>query len=185
MAAPGKTPKTTIEFIPQEDWERTSFGKFLKWLLNIGRWIVIVTELIVIMAFLSRFKIDRDLTNLNERVKQRQAIINASSDFEKEFRSLQKRLLTIEGLQKNQIEADKILTLFTQVTPAGVQLSNFSFTEKIASLTASADSETTFAVFLKNLKEEPRLINLSIDKVFMSEEQFGRIVFNLKAEVKE
>ena len=77
MAAPtnNKAIKTTIEFIPQEDWEKTSFGKFLKWLLNVGRWIVIVTELIVIIAFVSRFKLDRDLTNLNEKVKQKQAII--------------------------------------------------------------------------------------------------------------
>jgi hypothetical protein len=185
MAAPQKTPRTTIEFVPQEEWEKTSFGKFLKWLLNVGRWIVIVTELIVIMAFLSRFKLDRDLTNLNETVKQRQAIISASADFEKEFRFLQKRLTTIEDLQKNQVEADKILDLFTQVTPVGIQLSNFSFKDKIASLTASADSETTFAVFLKNLKQEPRLVNLSIDKVSISEEQFGQVAFNLRAEVKE
>jgi len=185
MAAPQKTPRTTIEFIPQEEWEKTSFGKFLKWLLQIGRWIVIITELIVIMAFLSRFKLDRDLTNLNETIKQKQAIIAASSDFEKSFRFLQKRLTTIEGLQKNQIEADKILDLFTQVTPAGIKLSNFSFMKKQASLTASADSEMTFAVFLRNLKQEPRLTNLSIDKIFVSEEQFGQVVFNLKAEVKE
>jgi Tfp pilus assembly protein PilN len=185
MAAPQKTPKTTIEFIPQEEWEKTSFGKLLKWLLNVGRWIVIITELIVILAFLSRFKLDRDLTNLNETVRQRQAIISASADFEKEFRFLQKRLATIEDLQKNQVEADKILDLFTQITPAGIQLSNFNFKEKIATLTASADSETTFAVFLKNLKQEPRLANLSIDKVLISEGQFGKVAFNLKAEVKE
>ncbi len=185
MPAAKKAPKTTIEFIPQEEWERTSFGKFLKWLLNVGRWIVIITELIVIMAFLSRFKLDRDLTNLNEAVKQKQAIVNASSDFEKDFRFLQKRLSTIEGLEKNQLEADKILEIFSQVTPAGIQLSNFNLNGEKISLTAAADSETTFAVFLQNLKKEPRLTNLSLDKVIVSEEQFGRAVFSLTAELKE
>jgi len=185
MAALKKMPKTTIEFVPQEEWEKTSFGKFLKWLLHVGRWIVIVTELIVIIAFLSRFKLDRDLTDLNESVKQKQAIIQASSDFEKEFRFLQKRLTTIEGLKKNQIESDKILDIFTQVTPAGIQLANLSLMEKKISLTASADSEITFAVFLKNLKKEPRLTKLAIDKISVSEEQFGQVVFNLKADLKE
>jgi len=185
MPATKKPPKTTIEFIPQEEWERTSFGKFLKWLLNIGRWIVIVTEMIVIIAFLSRFKLDRDLTNLNETVKQKQAIVKASADFEKDFRFLQKRLSTIEGLGKNQLEADKILEIFSGVTPAGIQLSNFSLRGEKINLTAAADSETTFAVFLQNLKQESKLASLALDKVIVSEEQFGQIVFTLTAELKE
>lgn len=187
MAAPtNKAIKTTIEFIPQEDWEKTSFGKFLKWLLNVGRWIVIVTELIVIVAFVSRFKLDRDLTNLNEKVKQKQAIINSSAAFEKDFRFLQKRLSTIEGLGKSQIESDKILAIFSQITPAGIQLSNFAIDDKRKiTLTANADSENTFAFFLKNLKAEKQLKNLALDKISISEEQFGKIVFNIKAELKE
>lgn len=185
MAAPAKTIKTTIEFIPQEDWEKTSFGKFLKWLLNIGRWIVIVTELIVIIAFLSRFKLDRDLTNLNETIKQKQAIIIASASFEKEFRFLQKKLTVIEGLEKLQIKSDQVLSIFSQITPAGIQLSNFMIDdERKISLKASADSESTFAFFLKKLKAEPKLKNLTIDKISISEEQFGKIVFNIKTELK-
>ena len=186
MAAPTKATKTTIEFVPQESWEKTNFGKFLKWLLNVGRWIVIITELIVIMAFISRFKLDRDLTNLNEKIKQKQAIINSSKDFEKDFRFLQKKLLTIEGLNKLQINSDKILAIFSQITPAGIQLSGFNINEKKEiGLIASADSEVTFAFFLKNLKGEPQLKNLALDKISISEEQFGKIVFNIKAELKE
>ena len=61
MAAP---KKHEIELLPKEEWEKTSFGKFIKWTLNVGRYIVIATELIVILAFVSRFKLDRDLTDL-------------------------------------------------------------------------------------------------------------------------
>ncbi|MBM3205588.1 PilN domain-containing protein [Candidatus Shapirobacteria bacterium] len=185
MAAPTTAIKTTIEFIPQEEWEKTSFGHFLKWLLGVGRWIVIVTELVVIIAFLSRFKLDRDLTDLHESVKQKQTIIIASSDFEKEWRFLQKRLTTIDGLKKSQLQADQILTIFSQVTPAGIQLSNFAVVDKKISFTASADSETTFAVFLKNLKGLDQITNLAIDKVSISEEQFGKVIFSLKADLKD
>jgi hypothetical protein len=184
MAAPPKAPTTTIEFIPQEDWERTSFGKFLKWLLNIGRWIVIVTEFIVILAFLSRFKLDHDLTNLNEQVRQKQAIINSSSTLEKEFRFLQKRLTTIESLQKSQIEAQQVLDTFTELTPVGIQLSGFSYTSQKISLTASANSETAFADFLKNLKNSPKFKSVDISKVSANEEKGGEIIFNIKTELK-
>ena len=185
MAAQKGLPKTTIEFIPQEDWEKTNFGKFLKWLLNVGRWIVIVTELIVILAFLSRFKLDRDLTNLNETVKQKQAVVIASSEFEKEFRFLQKRLSTIEGLKKSQIEAGQILDVFAQLTPRGVQLSNFSLADKKVSLTATADSEFTLAAFLNSLKQSPKIEKLAISKISTDAEHGLRINFNLKTELKE
>ena len=184
MAATKKTSTPTIEFIPQEEWEKTSFGKFLKWLLSVGRWIVIITELIVILAFLSRFKLDRDLTNLNESIKQKQAIINSSANLEKEFRFLQKRLTTIEGFQKSQNEARQVLDIFTELTPVGVQLSNFSYTDKKIALTASANSELALATFLKNLKESPKLRSLTIAKVSTNEEQGGTITFNLKTEFK-
>ena len=83
------------------------------------------------------------------------------------------------------MEADKILELFSQLTPAGIQLSNFSLIGEKISLTANADSEITFAVFLRNLKQEPKLTGLTLNKVMVDEEQFGRTVFNLTANLKE
>ena len=184
MAVQIKTPKTKIEFIPQEDWERTSFGKFLKWLLNIGRWIIIVTELIVIIAFISRFKLDRDLTNLNEEIKQKQAIVTSYSDFEEEFLFLQKRLSTIEGLRKTQIEANKVIDVFAQLTPVGVKISNLTLAAKEISLIATANSEFSFATFLKNLKNSSQIKDVSISNVNISEEFGLGISFNVKAKIK-
>ncbi len=92
--------KSTIELLPQENWEKGTFGRLLKWALTVGRYIVIITELIVILAFLSRFKFDRDLTDLNEKVKQQQAIVQSSAQFEQKFRFLQKQLLYIYILIK-------------------------------------------------------------------------------------
>jgi len=177
--------KTTVEFIPQEEWEKTSFGKFLKWVLTVGRYIVIITELIVILAFLSRFKLDRDLTDFNEKVKQQQAIINASAQFEKEFRFLQKRLSTIEGLRKTQLETDQILTELGDITPVDVYLDNFTVAEKQVSLSAKALSEAGLATFLNNLKASPKFTKLIISNVSSEMEKGVGISFELKSELKE
>ncbi len=184
MAAQKKLSETKIEFIPQEEWEKTSVGKFLKWLLQVGRWIVIITELIVIIAFISRFKLDRDLTDLNEEIKQKQAIVSSSADFEEEFLFLQKRLSTTERLRKNQIEVNKIMDIFTQLTPVGVRLSNFSLAGEEINLTATANSEFSFASFLKNLKNSPQFDNVSVFNVNIGEEYISGINFSIKAELK-
>lgn len=176
-------PKSTIEFLPQEDWEKGNLGKILKWALNAGRHIVIFTELIVIMAFLSRFKFDHDLTDLGEKIKQQQAIINASSQFEKDFRSLTERLDTVDNLKKNQIEANKILADLAGLMPGDVLLRDFKFGDKEFTLTATALSETGFGVFVRNLKRAPFYKNLVLSQVASGTKGESGINFQIKGEI--
>lgn len=158
-------PKTSIEFLSQEEWEKSTLGKVLKWALTIGRHIVILTELVVIVAFLSRFKLDRDLSDLGEKIKQEQAIITASADFETDFRFLQKRLAKIEDLRKNQLESAEILNELASNLPLDVVLSDFNAYGNQVSLTATSLSEIGLANFLRNLKASPRFKNLSLSQV--------------------
>ena len=78
--------KRQINLLPQEEFAASTLGRVLNWLLTTFRYIVIVTEIVVMTAFLSRFWLDAKSTDLNELIKQKQAVIAASADFEKEFR---------------------------------------------------------------------------------------------------
>lgn len=176
--------KASIEFVPQEDWEKTSFGKLLKWVLTVGRWIVIVTELVVVLAFLSRFKFDRDLTDLNERVKQQQAIITASAQFEEEFRLLQKRLLTISELKRTLSEPELIITELSDLIPPDVLLDELSVSKNQINLTAVALSENGLAGFLNNLKNSPRFEKLIITGASSGLKEGVGISFEIRGDIK-
>lgn len=182
MTAP---KKRDIELLPREDWEKTSFGKLLKWVLTVGRYILIATELIVILAFLSRFKLDRDLTNLHEEIKEKQAKIEASSDFEEEFRFLQKRLASIEGLEKKQVVTAGVLEELSALIPLDVSLTDLSVSDKEVSLTATALSEQGLASFLNNLKSSDKFENLVLTQVVSGTEKGVGIQFDLTSEFRE
>ena len=171
---------TTIDFLPKEDWEKGALGKFLKWALSVGRHIVIFTELIVILAFLSRFKFDRDLTDLSEEIKQKQAIVTASADFETGFRFLSKRLETIAGFRQNQLEANQVLAGLSAITPLDVFLSDFSVEGKEFNLTATAITEAGLGTFIKNLKESPNFEKLAVMQVVSGGAREIGIKFQLK-----
>lgn len=87
------SPKFTtpeINLMPaDDDLESRPGGKFLKWALSWGKKIVVLTELIVVLAFLSRFWLDSEVANQSEDIGRRKTIISASADFEKEFRATQ------------------------------------------------------------------------------------------------
>lgn len=174
--------KNSIELLPQEEWERGVVGKFLKWTLTIGRHIVIFTELVVILAFLSRFKFDRELTDLSEAVKQKQAIIESSLQFEDKFRFLQKKLGMIENLRKNQIVTDVLLDELSSLIPVDVTLSDLNINGKQISFSATALSEAGLATFLKNLKASPKFEKLALTQVSMGLQKEAGIKFQLKTE---
>jgi hypothetical protein len=60
-----------VNLLPQDPFFETVFGRFLKWALSIGRYIVIFTELIVILSFASRFTLDRMVTDLTHPQSKR------------------------------------------------------------------------------------------------------------------
>jgi len=177
-------PKREIELLPREEWEKTAFGKLLKWTLTVGRYIVIVTELIVILAFLSRFKLDRDLTDLYEEIKRKQAIIEATSDFEEEFRFLQKRLATIEELEKKQLATEGIVEELSFLIPLDVSLTELAIKEKEVSLTATALSEQGLASFLNNLKASTKFERVVLSDVSLGTKKGVGIQFSLKSKFK-
>ena len=177
--------KSTIEFLPQEDWEKGSLGKILKWALTVGRYIVIFTELIVMLAFLSRFKFDRDLTDLNEEIEQKQAVVQSSAQFEEKFRLLQKQLLSIETLEKNRLQTNKVLTELASLTPIDVYLSNLNITEKEISLTATALSEGGLATFLNSLKKSTLFEKITLSQVSLGSQKTIGINFQLKSELAQ
>jgi hypothetical protein len=50
--------KKTINFLPEDELEKSPIGRFLKWALKAGRYIIVLTELIVVVVFISRFRLD-------------------------------------------------------------------------------------------------------------------------------
>lgn len=172
--------KSGIELLPQEEWEKTSFGKILKWILGVGRWIVIGTELIVVLVFLSRFKLDRDLTDLYGQIKQKQVVIDAASGFEDQFRFLQKRLATAKGLDKQQFAAAKAMEEIANLTPLDVSLADITITNESVSLNALSLSEQGLAGFIRNLQASPQFDNLIVSNVSSGTDKGVGIQFELK-----
>lgn len=172
--------KKEISLLPAEEAMR--LARFLKWALSFGRWIVIVTELIVILCFLSRFKLDRDLTDLSEKIKQQQVIIASFGDLEKNFRNLQKRLATIDKLEKEQLLASILLDKLSKTVSLDVSLSELTIQENEIEISGLALSEAGFGSFIKALSAS-RFEKINLENV--SRQETGGIEFQLRAEIGE
>lgn len=181
MAKTGN-PKGTINLLPQEEFEKSPIGKFFKWALNAGRYIVIFTELIVIISFLSRFKLDSDLTRLNKDISEKQAVIASFGDLEKNVRSLQTKLKIIKSKQEAGIKITQALDECSSITPPDVALSDLSIKESSISLKGIALSHQGLAAFIEGFKQSKLFDEIDL-KSILSKGEGLEIQFEITAKL--
>ena len=107
MSAQNK--KVNINLLIKDDLSKSFYGQLLSWVLTYGRYIIIITQIIVLSVFFLRFKLDRENTDLEESVSQKRAIIESITDLEKDIRVIQGKLSNVGQITTNQDFPSKIL----------------------------------------------------------------------------
>lgn len=155
-----------INLLPGEELTKSGpLGKFLIWILSYGRYIIIGTEIIVLTVFLSRFRLDRELTDLHESIAQKQAVIMAASDTEQKIRTIQENLRLIKELGKGRDFPPKIFSVFESLTPNDITLSDLYLDAGKISFTATALSNTSFSDFLNNLSASGSFSDINVENI--------------------
>lgn len=143
MAAPKK-----ISLLPLEGFAYTTLGRIVTWALGAGRVIVVVTELIVILAFLSRFWLDRQLTDLNEKIEGQVALLKTYKDFEQSFTQMQSRVASFAKLTKSAPEMEEDAKKVLAIIPRTIALSQITVDKNTLQISGFASFEAAVESFL-------------------------------------
>lgn len=147
MAARG----SGINLLVPSEFGQSFWGKFLKWAVTSGRYVVIITEMIVVIAFLSRFKLDTDLNRLNSAIADKKVVLDSLVGKETEFKSVQKKVSWANQILNRKIVAGDVLQSIVERTPEGVRFIGLKFDEQSVNITASAVDERIMGLFLGQL----------------------------------
>lgn len=156
-------PAPSINLITEDSFSHSLLGKFFLWSLSVGRYIVVFTELIVILSFLSRFKLDRDLTDLNEDIARQKAIITSYGDLEDRIRFHQDRLALIKTNQ-SQLKPDQVIVILIKTTPSDIVYDQINFSNSQLELSGTSATPAGVAQLMNNLVHHPQ-----VDQVDLSE----------------
>ena len=181
MTAPKK--EKLINLLPKEEFAESTLGRALTWALSTFRIIVIVTELIVVCAFLSRFWLDAKITDLNDQIKQKSSIISSFSPLEKKFRQVQIKLSVFSTLTSNgQLVSKTIKTVYSYLPP-DVFLNSFSYKDRGSNINATTLSEQSISQLIANLDSLGLFSKISLDQV-NSQKNKASLNFNLTVTLK-
>lgn len=168
-----------INLLPQEEFEASTIGRILKWAMGTFRIIVIVTEMIVMGAFLSRFWLDAQNSDLNDAIRVKNAQISAQSEFETEFRGLQSKLRIVKGLSNNPKTSDKIDLIVSKMS-SDITLTSMAFEDNSMIIKGVGNSEIGIEQFIANLKGEKSFKSVDLASLNLSENNPALSIFTVK-----
>lgn len=172
-----------INLVPQDEFEKSTIGKILRWALTAGKSIVIVTEFVVILAFLSRFKLDRDLNDLNEVINQKVQVVESYAETEKQMRSLQKRALVAREVQASTIGFGDWWRRLSGITPSDTTYDSVDINAERLTLKGLSSSGTSFTQLIEGIKKTEDVEEININKIAFDQSQ-GGVSFEIAAKLK-
>lgn len=157
--------EVSINLIGEEEMEHTPIGRIVTWAVTYGRYIMIGTEIVVLLAFISRFSLDRKLTDLNDEISQKQAIIEANADFEQQFRTVQNQLINIRKLVDAPTPMIDALNTLQTLLPVDVHFDSLDIASDKLSADAIAGTSGGFSTLIANLQSAKIFTNIDIGDI--------------------
>lgn len=173
--------KTSINLLVKVEPESDIGNQFLSWALTYGRYIIIVVQIFVLSVFFLRFKLDRDHTDLQEAVSQKQALVQSVSDLENEIRRIQKKLTDIRSITTDSDITLKLLRYLEDNTPVDTIYSTLSYSNSSIRFIASAKNLKNFNFLLRKIQENNNFSDVLLEDLVRKAD--GRVEFRIQAKI--
>jgi len=157
--------KQLINLLPREGFDTTFQGRALAWALSSFRIIVIVTELVVMTAFLSRFFLDAQNSDLSEEIQQKQSLISANQSFEKEFKAVQNKLDLYKTVTSSKINSADVIEAVVNSLPGDVYLDSIVIAGNNISVIGVSSNTQSVQQFIVNLESKDPVSSVNLGSV--------------------
>ncbi len=167
-----------INLLPLEEFNASTTGRVLRWATGTFRIIVIVTEMVVMAAFLSRFWLDAQNSTLNNAIKTKSAQISAQANLEKQFRGIQSKLSVFSKVSQGH-NTSALIEKITSSVPESITLSRISVTRGEIEVRGASFSDFDISRFIISLQGAP-FKSAELGQVNSSERNPGETDFVVK-----
>ncbi len=168
-AAP-KSPDLNIDLLPKSTPSGAS-GEAVHWALTIGRYLVILTEIVALGAFLVAIWLSKEKNDLKTTIKQQQTEITQyqtcdAQDLDKfcedRFRKVQTQIDQVVSLKNTQVENNKVFSELLTLLPVGIKLESLTLDKNQIAFTGTLPSETELQTLIKSINDSTKITGLDI-----------------------
>jgi hypothetical protein len=161
--------------------------RFFRWLITYGRFIVIVVEIVVVSAFLMRFKLDAELDDLKRNIEKDLPYIEGLENYEAQIKQAQFRISTFDKSLTHEPEIKKILADISSEIPSVIKLTSINFEPTPNTknskfrINGSTGSNTELGFFINNLRKSVSFKDIDLSSISFNDKE---IIFTIAGESK-
>lgn len=144
--------KYQINLIPKK--EQTLGERFLYFASHYLRYIIVVTQLVVIAVFFYRFQIDQRVVDLKETVGQKKEIIEIVFPLLTEVNRIDQKQTGIDNIIKDQEKFKAMMNYFLSLFPETITLSNLDIDTGSMKVTGNALDSRHLQAFFELLRRD-------------------------------
>jgi len=175
MPARGKI----INLLPSSEFENSFWGMFLKWAITAGRKVIILTELVVILAFLSRFKLDEDIRRLNGEISGKRNILESNKGFEDKYQELKAKIAAAKEIEKKQSGASETLEKIASYVPLEVRLQSLMISKSVVNMNGVSIDEKALKEMILRMDRDQDWRSIELANINAQEGMGVKFVLNI------
>lgn len=141
------------------------FDSLIFFLLNYLRYILVITQIVVIAVFFYKFKVDQEIIDLKESVDQKKEIIAISQPLIKEAKALDLKMGYLDSIIKNQTKTELMIGYFLSFFPDGLWLESLKVNEDRVEATGFGPDASIIKGFYERLKKEKKFAEIKLENV--------------------
>jgi Tfp pilus assembly protein PilN len=144
--------------------------------LNYLRYIIVITQLVVIGVFFYRFQIDQKIIDLKEAVEQKEEIIKIVLPLLTEATKIDKKTSIIDETVQKQTQFDSMIRYFISSFPATIKLTNMEVKQESIKIVGDAENAQHLQAFYYLLKKQKKFESVSLQNIKKTETGYGFIL---------
>ncbi|MBN1618114.1 hypothetical protein JW887_02105 [Candidatus Dojkabacteria bacterium] len=157
-----KTLPKTINLLEPTFEPKNTWDKIYDWVFAVGRYIIVGVELVVILAFFSRFYLDVKNNDLKDSMEAKVLALDEQASNERKLRRIENSLVNLSLILENQeLKSSDIEDALDKI-PSGVTLDSFTISEDSLLMACHASSYDPIKKLENNLRLDPVYSNVDV-----------------------
>lgn len=148
--------------------------------LNYLRYIIILTQLVVIAVFFYRFQIDQQIVDLKESVDQKKEIIQVVLPLLTEAERIDKRSAESIRIIKNQQKLTTMVQYFLSQFPASINLISLEISPDTLKATGSSSDARQLQAFYSILQKDNKFTTVELQNLRKTDAGYSFILNLIK-----
>lgn len=155
-----------------QEKEKDLSGKIIYFALHYLRYILVLTQIVVIAVFFYRFKIDQEVIDLRDELQQKEEIVQVSDPLMKEAKGVDLKTREIRNILIKQDSFQQMISYFLSVFPSKMSTAHIDFADEGIDFEGVTTDPLIIKSFLDKLRSDKAFKVIDLGSIRRQEDSF-------------